>query len=76
MIAIGHPDSNRLMRANGSKTELWNRCLLERRCSSVPELLLMTRVNKTEMVDKSVNNEKTSADINNVNLSEENKNKK
>ena len=32
--------------------------------------------NKTEMVDKSVNNEKTSADINNVNLSEENKNKK
>ena len=32
--------------------------------------------NKTEMVDKSVHNEKTSADINNVNLSEENKNKK
>jgi len=32
--------------------------------------------NKTEMVDKSVNNEKTSADINNANLSEENKNKK
>tara|TARA_Y100000590_G_scaffold8927_1_gene11082 strand:- start:1585 stop:1971 length:387 start_codon:yes stop_codon:yes gene_type:complete len=32
--------------------------------------------NKTEMVDKSVHNEKTSADINNANLSEENKNKK